>query len=221
VVSKRGSGLPPARKREWAQRYRDTPYQDLPWFSAKPYPWVTQAVDEKWWIRGSRILDIGCGAGTNSLYLAKAGFKVTGIDVAEGAIEAARGRAANAGLKVDFQVADALKLPFPEAYFGGAIDIGCFHTIPIPLRRRYSQEVGRVIHARRAFALSWIAREHRAEMGPPHRPSLEEAAAALEEEFLFQRTEYHPSSQGRQFKGAMPVYFALLGRRSFPRPAAR
>jgi SAM-dependent methyltransferase len=221
VVPPRRAGVPAAIKEQWSQRYRDTPYQDLPWFSAKPYPCVTRAVEEKWWIRGSRILDIGCGAGTNSLYLAKAGFRVTGIDLAEGAIDAARTRAADAGLRVDFRVADALNLPFPEAHFGGAIDIGCFHAIPVELRRRYSKEVGRVVHPRRAFVLSWVAREHRTDFGPPHRPSLEEAAAALEEEFLFRRTEFQPSSTGRQFKGAMPVYFALLGRRSFPRPATR
>jgi len=218
---RRPTGLPATIKAEWTKRYRETSYKDLPWFSATPYPWVSQAVKEKWWIRGSRILDIGCGAGTNSLYLAKAGFRVTGIDVAPGAIEAAQRRAQDAGLTVDFRVGDALDLPFAASHFGGAIDIGCFHTIPIELRPKYAKEIGRVVHARRAFALSWVAREHRAELGPPHRPSVEEVASALEDEFLFQHVEYRPSSTGRQSKGALPVYCARLGRRSFRRPPAR
>jgi len=221
VPSRAKKGLSPSAKAQWAQTYEKTAYHALPWFSRQPYPWVATAVREKWWIPGSRILDIGCGAGTNSLFLARAGFKVTGIDVAEGAVAAARERAEKAGLSVDFRVGDALDLPFPEGHFGGAIDIGCFHTLPLELRPAYAKEIGRVIHARRAFALSWVAREHRAELGPPHRPSVEEVAAALEEEFLFQRVEYWPSGSGRQFRGAMPVYFARLGRRSFPRPPAR
>ncbi len=217
----RRSGLPPEEKASWSRTYRETDYHELPWFSKEPYPWVTQAVKQKWWIRGSRILDIGCGAGTNSLFLARSGFKVTGVDIAEGAIQAAKARAEKAGLAVDFRVADALDLPFPDGQFGGAIDIGCFHTLPIALRRQYAQEVARVVRPRRAFVLSWVAREHTTDFGPPHRPSLEEAAGALEEEFLFRRVEFHPSHSGRQFRGALPVYFALLGRRSFPRPKAR
>lgn len=214
-------GLSDAAKAQWSRTYRDRAYHALPWFSRAPYPWVQRAVEENWWAKGTRILDIGCGAGTNSLYLARSGFNVTGIDVAEGAIEAARQRASRAGVSVDFRIVDALDTPFPDGHFGGAIDIGCFHTLPIELRRRYSSEVARVLRPRRTFALSWVAREYSAEFGPSHRPSVEEATAAFEEEFLFQQVEFRPSHSGRQFRGALPVYFARLGRRSFPRPPAR
>lgn len=218
VRGRRRVGLPAALRDRWTQTYRKTHYAELPWFSPRPYPWVVEAVQNGWWIRGSRILDLGCGAGTNSLFLARSGFRVTGIDLAEGAITAARERAQHAGLDIDFRVGDVLQLPFAEGFFGGAIDIGCFHTLPPSLRRAYAKEVGRVLHPRRSFALSWIAREHRGQPGPRHRPSVEEVAAALEEEFLFLRTEYRPSATGRQVRGAPPVYCARLGRRSFPRP---
>lgn len=217
----RKAGLPKEARKGWVQRYAETPYRELPWFSPTPYPEVVQAVKENWWIRGSRILDIGCGAGTNSLFLAKNGFKVTGVDIADGAIAAARSRAEAAGLKVDFRVGDALALPFPDEHFGGAIDIGCFHTLPPELRRKYSKEIHRVVHARRTLALSWVAREEKSDWGPPHRLSVEEVARALEEEFLFLATEYRPSPSGRRVKGSLAVYFSRLGRRSFPRPPAR
>jgi len=213
--------LPAATRREWAARYAATPYRDLPWFSPQPYPWVAEAVKGGLWRSGTRLLDVGCGAGTNALFLARSGFRVAGIDVADGAIAAARVRAKSAGLAVDFRVGDALRLPFADAYFGGAIDIGCFHTLPARLRTAYSRELARVLRPRRAFALSWVAREFRGERGPPHRLSLHEVTDAFEEEFLFERTEYRASSTGRPTHGAPSVYCAVLGRRSFPRPPPR
>jgi SAM-dependent methyltransferase len=213
--------LPEALRRQWRRTYATTPYAKLPWFSAKPYPWIVETAHRGCWHGGTRVLDVGCGAGSNALYLARQGFHVSGIDVAEDAIAVARGRAHRAGLEIDFQVADALRLPFPEGHFGGAIDIGCFHTLPPRLRRAYAKELARVLRPRRSLAMSWIAREHRGTTGPPHRPSLEEVAEALEDEFLFLRTEYRASYSGRPVAGAPPVYCALLGRRSFPRPPRR
>ncbi|MCI4349714.1 MAG: class I SAM-dependent methyltransferase, partial [Thermoplasmata archaeon] len=96
-------------------------------------------------VRGSRVLDIGCGAGTNALFLARSGFRTSGIDLAPGAIRAGQKRAGDAGLDVDFRVGDALRLPFPRARFGGLIDIGCFHTLPVRLRKQYADEAARVL----------------------------------------------------------------------------
>jgi len=55
---------------------------------------------------GRRALDIACGEGRNSLFLARNGFQVTGVDIAERALERARNRAAAAGLAVEFIAAD-------------------------------------------------------------------------------------------------------------------
>lgn len=215
------AGISRRSREEWQETYERTPYHELPWFSPRPYPWVELAVKERWWRPGTRILDVGCGAGTNALFLARSGFKVSGLDVAAGAIESAKARASAAGLTVDFRVGDALDLPYGPRVFGGAIDIGCFHTLPVRFRRRYARELARVLRPRRSFALSWVAREHGSPLGPPHRPSLEEVASAFEDEFLFLRTEYRPSATGRRSPGAPPVYCAHLARRSFRRPPRR
>jgi SAM-dependent methyltransferase len=220
-MAKAKPSIPASHQRQWKARYRETPYRELPWFSPTPYPWVAETARQGKWIAGSRILDLGCGAGTNSIFLAKSGFRVSGIDLADGAIEAATARAERAHLSIDFRVGDVLNLPYPDGYFGGAIDIGCFHTLPVRLRPAYAKELARVLRPRRLFALSWIAREFRPEQGPPHRPSVEEVAQALEEEFLFLRTEYRASYSGRVQANAPPVYCAWLGRRSFPRPPPR
>jgi SAM-dependent methyltransferase len=63
-----------------------------------------------WYVRkGGRILDIGCSGGLHALELAKRGFSVTGVDMEISAIELARRRSDDAGLKADFFVADLEK----------------------------------------------------------------------------------------------------------------
>jgi SAM-dependent methyltransferase len=208
-------GVPASLRRRWGRTYATTSYRDLPWFSPRPSSWIERGVHEGWIARRSRVLDVGCGAGTNSLFLARAGFRVSGIDLAPAAIEAARRRAARAGLAAEFRVSDALRLPFRSRSFGGLVDMGCFHTIPVRLRRAYSTELGRVLRPGGRYLVSWVGREATQKFGPPHRPSVEETALAFEREFLFLRTEFEPAR--RRFSG----YHALLERRASPQPPPR
>ena len=70
------------------------------------------------------IIDIACGKGTTSIYLAKRfGCKVIGIDFSERLIEEAKHLAKKSRVEnlVSFQVADALDLPFSEGEFDGAV----------------------------------------------------------------------------------------------------
>ena len=53
-------------------------------------------------IQPGRALDIGCGEGFYSLYLASLGFDVVGIDLSDRAVELARQNAKRAGLNVSF-----------------------------------------------------------------------------------------------------------------------
>ncbi len=63
-----------------------------------------------------KILDIGCGTGRHALELAKRGYNVTGVDLSESMIERAVEKAEDAGLKVDFRVADARNLLFEDSF---------------------------------------------------------------------------------------------------------
>jgi SAM-dependent methyltransferase len=66
-----------------------------------------------------RCLDIGCGAGRNSLPLAAMGFNVTGTDLSAPMIDAARSRALSEGpeLPVEFTLSPMAPLPFPSDTF--------------------------------------------------------------------------------------------------------
>jgi len=80
---------------------------------------------------GDAVLDIGCGAGVDSLvagHLVGAGGRVVGIDVTPAMIEKARAHQARLGLaNVTFQVADAEALPFPDNDFDAVISNGVFN----------------------------------------------------------------------------------------------
>jgi SAM-dependent methyltransferase len=66
---------------------------------------------------GESVLDVACGSGTAALVAARRYCEVTGIDFVATLIERARRRAAAEVLEVDFRVADAQALPFPDASF--------------------------------------------------------------------------------------------------------
>ena len=79
---------------------------------------------------GSRILDIGCGAGREALGLARLGYRVVGIDVAPRMIEAARANAEREGLEIVFRVQSATELDEPPGSFDAAYWAGSYHHIP-------------------------------------------------------------------------------------------
>jgi SAM-dependent methyltransferase len=75
------------------------------------------------------VLDIGCGLGDNAIYLASRGHSVTGLDGSPAAIEEARRRAADAGVTVTFDVADATNLTGYEGRFDTVVDSALYHCL--------------------------------------------------------------------------------------------
>jgi SAM-dependent methyltransferase len=64
-----------------------------------------------------RALDVACGSGRNAVWLAGRGWKVTGVDFSDVALEQARALAAERGVEVDWVQADLLGWrPFDEAF---------------------------------------------------------------------------------------------------------
>src|SRR4028119_2270677 len=66
---------------------------------------------------GTRLLDVACGAGQISIPAARAGARVTGVDIATNSIEQARARAQEEGLDARFEEGDAEMLPYEDASF--------------------------------------------------------------------------------------------------------
>jgi ubiquinone/menaquinone biosynthesis C-methylase UbiE len=81
---------------------------------------LCQAADPR---PGQRVLDVACGSGTAALVAARRYCRVAGIDYVPDLIERAQRRAAAAGRKVDFRVADAQALPYPDASFDVVLSV--------------------------------------------------------------------------------------------------
>ena len=77
-------------------------------------------------------LDAGCGTGFLSLELAARGHRVTGIDFAAAMIAVARRKAAERGVSIRFEEADAERLPYPDGSFDFVISRHLLWTLPHP-----------------------------------------------------------------------------------------
>jgi SAM-dependent methyltransferase len=95
-----------------------------------------QALLEGYLTRGSRLLDVGCGAGREAVGFARAGLEVVGIDVAPAMIDRARERARAAGLAIEFVVGEPLTWPASGAPFDAIyFSPGIYSHIPGRARR--------------------------------------------------------------------------------------
>jgi SAM-dependent methyltransferase len=123
-------------------------YQDIPpWDIGAPQP-AMSALLKKYPPTGP-ILDLGCGSGDLSIYLAQLGYQVTGIDFVEKAVANAREKAASLSSEVarlvDFQVADALRPSLLQRQFGAIVDSGFFHLFDPEQCDRLEEEVARCL----------------------------------------------------------------------------
>src|SRR6266487_4483180 len=124
----------------WEDAYRTTP----PWDIGRPQPAFVGLV-RAGELTGNTVLDVGCGTGENALYLAQNGFSVVGVDLSTRAIVAAKAKAEERKLKIDFRLANALSLEFQSGRFDNAIDSGLFHTFTDNDRISFAHEIARVL----------------------------------------------------------------------------
>ena len=99
-----------------------------------------------------RALDLGCGTGTNVVYLARHGWTGVGVDFVGRAIAEARRRARRAGVMCTFLTGDVTRLAVTGP-FDLALDIGCLHSIPAEGRAGYATGLARVVRPGGSFLL--------------------------------------------------------------------
>lgn len=92
-------------------------------------------------IQGGRAIDLGCGVGTEAIFLAQHGFDVTGIDFSETAIKLARRQTATSGIDVQFLLDDVTGLQQVERAFDLLVDIGTLNDLRGRDRDRYVENV--------------------------------------------------------------------------------
>ncbi|MGC1376990.1 MAG: methyltransferase domain-containing protein [Anaerolineales bacterium] len=90
-------------------------------------------------------LELGCGLGRFSAFMAGQGIKATGVDFSSVAIEKARKRVANVERKPTFMVGDVTNLKMIAGQFDVSFDVGCFHCLNEQEQQKYVSEVYRLL----------------------------------------------------------------------------
>ena len=125
-----------------------------------PWSWSDAPQQLKGFVRKTKkefdkpkLLDLGCGNGWLSVYFAKQGFEVAGIDSSEVAIKEAKEKARKERLSISFKVGDALDFPYPAKSFDVVFDRGLFHHQPKTEWKRYIDGVKRILRDNGYFYL--------------------------------------------------------------------
>jgi cyclopropane fatty-acyl-phospholipid synthase-like methyltransferase len=117
-------------------------FRQPPWDTGISPPELLEFIQNN---KPGRAIDIGCGTGTNVITLARAGWDVTGVDFAPRAIQLARQRIKQSGMRAQVTVNDATRLRGVTGPFDFALDLGCFHGISIDGRKKYLHELDRIL----------------------------------------------------------------------------
>ena len=119
--------VPAGKLINWNERYITG---DLPWETGKHDSNLNEIITVRG-IRPCKALEAGCGTGSNAVWLARQGFKVTAVDISEIAIRRAIKKAAEAGVKCKFYIRDFMKQKIEGGPFGFMFDRGCFHSLDL------------------------------------------------------------------------------------------
>ncbi len=161
-------------------------YEDR--YKAKKTPWDIGRADfnlidivNNQPIEKGKALDVGCGFGHNSLWLAQCGFWVTGVDVSKVAVQQAKENASRIGANCMFLSLDFFREDVPGLPFNFIFDRGCFHSYDSDdERKRFAERVG--YHLDEAgLWLSLIGSTDEPSRGPgPPRRSARDIVVAVE-----------------------------------------
>ena len=162
---------------DWNERYKTA---NTPWDTGEPDAHLVEFISSGAMGPG-RVLEVGCGTGTNAIWLARQGFSVFGVDFAPLAIEKARAKADNAKLGCRFEALDFLNERVSGGPFNLVFDRGCFHVFDeAGERERFAEHVASEL----APGGQWLSLVGSTEgperdWGPPRR-SLRDVVCAIE-----------------------------------------
>jgi SAM-dependent methyltransferase len=162
----------------WNERYATG---NLPWDTGVPDPILVELV-EAGRIRPARTLEVGCGTGTNAIWLAGRGFDVLGVDISSLAIEQARAKLEGRP-RCRFATVDFLSVGVAEGPFDFVFDRGCFHVFDeADERAGFAKRVAEaLVPGGTWLCLSGSTEGPARDVGPPRR-SARELVGAIEPE---------------------------------------
>ena len=124
---------------DWEARYQTG---DMPWEKGEPSPGLVDFLTAHPELERGSVLVPGCGTGHDARVWAKAGFAVTGYDIAPSAVKLSQEKTAAAGLRAEFRLGDFLR-DEPPPLFDWVFEHTCFCAIDPAQREDYVRAVRR------------------------------------------------------------------------------
>ncbi len=148
----------------WNDLYKNQPVESMPWYFRELDHDLEKALKDLK-IMDGEALDLGTGPGTQAMALARLGFKVTGTDISEAAVEQAGKKAQEEKLEIQFVQDDILKSRL-KGPFDFVLDRGCFHVLAKEDRSNYIQTVHKLLKPSGYFFLKTFSAKEPGSEGP-------------------------------------------------------
>jgi len=144
----------------WQKLWQD-PEIARQWRERPPLPEVVTMADLLAAEGRRRVVDLGCGMGRHTVYLAARGFDVTGTDNAPAAIAGCKQSLDRLGLTATLIETDMTEFPFPDGYFDGVISANVIHHTYRATIARIIASITHKLSPRGIFAWATPSLRHR------------------------------------------------------------
>ena len=192
---------------EWDRYYREYPLEELGWELGRPRPILVEYLQKGLVPKGGKALDLCCGAGTNTVYLAQNGYDTTGIDISSTALGMAKNKAEQANADLCFVNASFTDLPFANNQFFLIYDMGCFHHVRVEHRAKFISGVYRVLGEGGFYMLTCFSYRN----GPGwNHFTRQQLRKLFGRHFVFVEFQHYPSLEG---DGIIRFFYTILMKR--------
>jgi SAM-dependent methyltransferase len=128
--------------RRWERQWQNPEFNPF-WKTDEPQKELIEAVNSGWLPKNQRVIDVGCGNGEVSRWLADQGFAVLGVDYSAAAVENCRRLCSGHAKAPTFEIADLCREDLQLEPAFSLIDRGCFHRTVAKLRHVFVQNIAR------------------------------------------------------------------------------
>lgn len=140
-------------KKFYSKIYAEEGTVHLGWTAGTANPEIVNLVYEGAISVGSKILEVGCGLGTESVFLAARGMDVTAMDISEAAVKRGKQIADVYGVNVNWVADDLIKSDLFNEEFDIITDQGCFHHMHEDERKLYAEKIKKYLKPGGMFIL--------------------------------------------------------------------
>ncbi len=132
------------KRQNWEHQWQQRSGEDFDWYLSEAPRELMELMERPDRPTGG-ALDLGCGNGVGTAFLAAHFRPAVGLDIAHAATKQGKDLAGAKAVRAEFVVAEAPTLPFRDKAFGLVFDRGCLQAIPRSSWPNYFNEVDRVL----------------------------------------------------------------------------